>query len=169
MNDNNGKKFISLEEEQGFTNKNVFDCRSEVKERKLILSGVAESPNEDVSKVALDSINKVIEAVIAAKAPDAQLGGLRKLHRGSIDNVFRIGKVARGPFNRNISVTFLKYDDKDMVIRARSEVKGDADIKIFFNEAVLTDSRVLKTRLRRIAQSLRHKVKMLRFLETRLQ
>lgn len=152
VNDNNAKRLISLEEEQGFVNRNLLDCRSEVKEKKLILSGVAESPNEDVSKVALDSINKVIEAAIAVKAPDAQLGNLRKLHRGSIDNVYRIGKVARGPYNRNISVTFLKYDDKDMVIKAKSDLKGDADVKIFFNEDVSTDGRVLKARLRRIVQ-----------------
>lgn len=86
VNDNTARKFITLEEEHGFTNKNVYDCRSEVKERKLILSNVAENPNEDVSKSALDTINKIIETAISTKDPGANLDGLRKLHRGSSDN-----------------------------------------------------------------------------------
>lgn len=152
VNNRNARKFIALEEEQGVTNKNLYDCRSEGKERKLILSNVAETPNEDVSKQALDSINKVIEAVIARKAPEVQLGGLKKLHRGSIDNVYRIGKNMRGHFSRNISVTFMRYDDKEMVLKTKSEIKGDDDVKIFLNEDVSADGRILKTQLKRIAQ-----------------
>lgn len=152
MNDSNTKRLTALEQENGFINKNMLDCWSEVKERKLIIAGVAENPNEDVSKTALDSINRVIKAAIAMKDPEVNLGGLRKLHRGSIDNVYRIGKSARGPFSRNISVTFLRFDDKDMAIRAKSDIKGDTDIKIFFNEDVSTDGRALKTQLKRIAQ-----------------
>lgn len=152
VNDNNSKKISDLEEEQGFVKKNMYDCRSETKERKLIISGVPVTPEEEVSKIALDSINKVIETAIAAKDPESQLGGLRKLHRGSVDNVYRIGKVNRGPFARNISVTFLRFDDKDMVLRAKSSIKGDTDVKIFFNEDLSADGRVLKAQLKRIAQ-----------------
>lgn len=111
VNFENNKKFTVPKEEQGVTNKTMYDCYSEVKERKLIIAGVTETPNEDVAKVALDSINKVIEAAIATKDPGGHLCGLRKLHRGSIDNIYRIGKNARGPFSRNISVTFLRFDD----------------------------------------------------------
>lgn len=152
LEEGNVRKFIALEEELGVTNKTVHDCSSEIKERKLIIAGVPESPDEDVSKTALDNINRVIEAAIAMKQPDQNLGGLRKLHRGSIDNVYRLGKTPKGPYSRNIAVTFLRFDDKDMVIRAKSDIKGDADLKIFFNEDVSAEGRVLKTQLRRIAQ-----------------
>lgn len=152
VNDRNARKFINMEEEQGFTNKYLHDCSSEVKVRKLILSNVAETPNEDVSKTALDNINKIIEAAIAAKDPEANLDGLRKLHRGSIDNVYRIGKNPRGRFSRNISVTFLRYDDKEMVLKAKSDIKGDDVVKIFLSEDVSAEGRALKGQLKRIAQ-----------------
>lgn len=152
VNYENDKKFTILEEEQGVTNKTMHDCYSEVKERKLIISGVAEAKNEEVAKAALDNINKVIEAAIALKNPEENLCGLRKLHRGSIDNVYRIGKNARGPFSRNISVTFLRFDDKDMVIRAKLALKGDSNSKIFFNEDISNEGRALKAQLKRIAQ-----------------
>lgn len=152
VNVDNDSKFNALEEDQGFTKKNLYDCSSETKEKKLVISAVPESPGEDIAKIALENINRVIEAAIAAKDPDAHLGGLRKLHRGSIDNVFRIGKVTRGPYSLNISVTFLRYDDKAMVLKAKSDIKGDSDVKIFFNEDISADGRTLKTQLKRIAE-----------------
>lgn len=152
VNEENSRKINDLEIEQGYTNRNVFDCRSEVKERKLIISGLPESKDENVKLTALNSINRVVEAAIALKEPDAHLGGLRKLKMREIDNVFRIGKQAKGSRKRNISVTFLSVDDKDMVVKAKTDIKEDPNIKYYFNEDISNDGRILKTELKRIAQ-----------------
>lgn len=61
----------------------------------MIILGVAEYPGENVTVVALGCINKIIQAAIALKNPDSNLGGLRKLGFDSVDNVFRIGKAGK--------------------------------------------------------------------------
>lgn len=58
----------------------------------------------------------------------------------------------RGPFSHNISVTFMRYDDKKMVLKAKSDIKGDSDVRIFLNDDVSADGRVLKSQLKRIAE-----------------
>lgn len=147
----NSKKIKDLDVEHGFTVRNLHDCRSEVKEWKIIISGIAESTGEDVKLTALNKINKVIETAINSRKQDNKEGLLRKLKARDIDNVFRIGKNARGSRKRNISVTFLSSDDKEMVLSAKLEVKDSQEIKYFFNEDVSNDGRVLKANLKRIA------------------
>lgn len=152
INDDSSKTINSLEIEQGYTNRYLHDCRSETKERKMIISGIPESSGENVKMTALNKINKVIEAVLALKNPDHDLTGVRKLKVRDIDNVYRIGKNPSGSRKRNISVTFLSVDDREMVINAKSNLKDDQSIKYFFNEDVSIDGRALKTRLKHIAQ-----------------
>lgn len=101
---------------------------------------------------ALNSINKIVESAIALRDPDEHLGGLRKLKIRDIDNVFRIGKHSGGFRKRNILVTFLTVDDKEMVFRAKTELKDDENIKFFFNDDISNDGHVLKTKLKHIAQ-----------------
>lgn len=148
----NSDKITALEIEQGYTNRNMYDCRAEVKERKIIISGVAETSGENVKLTALNSINKVIEAALALKESDAHHGGLRKLKIREIDNVYRIGKLRKGHSKRNISVTFLTHDDKEMVTKAKAKLKDDEGLSYFFNDDVSNDGRALKTDLKRIAQ-----------------
>lgn len=150
INEDNSKRIDALEIEQGFTNRNVLDCRSEVKERKMIISGLQESKGENVKLTALNSINKVVEKAIALGDRSEQPGGLRKLKICDIDNVFRIGK--HGKFkSRNISVTFLTVDDKEMIFKAKTDLKEE-NIKFFFNDDTSNDGRILKTKLKHIAQ-----------------
>lgn len=148
-NEMNSKAIKSLGIEQGFIIKNVNDCHAEVKERKMIVSGVPESPGENVATVALGCINKVIQAAIALKDPNAHREGLRKLGQDSIDNVFRIGKPGKYR-KRNISITFMRVDIKEMVFRAKAEVKDDEGIKFFLNDDTTLDGRTLKSKLKRI-------------------
>lgn len=111
VNEDNSKKINALEIDLGFTNRNMYDCRSEVKERKMIIVGVAESSGENVKIAALNCINTVIEAAM--------------IH---------------------------SIDDKEMVFGAKSDLKDDQNIKYFFNDDISNDGRVLKTKLKRIAQ-----------------
>lgn len=151
INAENQKKITSVEMNQGHTDKNVLDLASEVKVRKIIISRVHEDPNEDVSTTALECINSVINAAILDTHPDASLNGLKILMPNAIDHVFRIGKPRRGNYRRNISVTFARFDDKDMVIRARAATKDNEDIKFFISDDLTPDGRALKAELKRIS------------------
>lgn len=149
VNEQHSKSIKNLGIEQGFIDKKVNDCHSEVKERKMIISGVEEFPGENVTVVALGCLNKIIQAAIALKHPDAHPDGLRKLKYDSIDNVFRIGKVGNNR-KRNISVTFMRFEDKEMVFRAKTAKKDDEGIRFFLNDDSTTDGRSLKSKLKRI-------------------
>lgn len=151
VNAENSKKINSLEINQGYTEKNVLDLASEVKERKIIISRVQESPNEDVKTTALESINKVVNAAIANIHPDASLNGLRILMPSAIDNVFRIGKPRGGNHRRNISVTVHSKEDKDMVVKARSLTKDEEKINFYISDDMTPDGRALKSELKRIS------------------
>lgn len=121
VNDQHSKQIKNLKIEQSFTNRNVHDCYAEVKERKLIISGVAKFPGENTTVIALGCINKIIGAAINAKHPDANLEGLKKLQYNSIDKAFRLGR--RGKYNkRNIVVTLARSSDKEMIYLAKSEL-----------------------------------------------
>lgn len=149
INDQQARDLRKLEIEQGFTNKNVLDCFTETKERKMIISGMNEAPGENTNSVALGCINKIIGAAIASKQPDSELGGLKKLSLSAIDNVFRVGKAGRNR-RRNISLTFLRVTDKEMVYRAKMDSKDDDGIKFYLSDDVSLDGRTLKAKLRRI-------------------
>lgn len=145
---NHSRKLNSLEIEQGYINKNVYDCSSEIKERKIIITGVKEQSGENVAATALSCINKVISTAIALKQNEPH--GLKKLHTHDIDNVFRLGKASRGNQKRNICLTFIRMQDKEMVFRAKGELKDDKEIKFFINDDVQTDGRRMKARMRQI-------------------
>lgn len=156
INVDNAKKMNKLELDQGYTDRNVLDLASEVKERKIIISRVFESRNEDVITVAMECINKVINAAISDLPPDAGLDGLRILMPPAIDNVYRIGKY-RTNGSRNISVTFLRKDEKEMVCRARAATKDNKDIRFFISDDQTHDGRSLKAQLKRISSTAKFK------------
>lgn len=72
INDQHSNEIKNLRIEQGFTNRNVQDCFSETKERKLIISGVNETASEDTANVALGCLNKVISTAISRVRPEDQ-------------------------------------------------------------------------------------------------
>lgn len=65
----NSKKTNSLEVDLGFTNRNMFDRWADTKERKIVISGIAESSGEDVKTTALNAINKVVTSALTLKDP----------------------------------------------------------------------------------------------------
>lgn len=149
INEQQTRIMDELETEQGFITKNLHDCYTETKEKKMIISGVPEFPGEDTKVVALGCINKIIDTASALQHPDAHQENLKKLQYRSLDNVFRIGK-ARGRNKRNISVTFAMFDDKEMVYRAKMLTKDDEGIKFFINDDVSAEGRTLKSKLKRV-------------------
>lgn len=156
INVETAKKMSSYEISLGYTDRNVLDLASEVKERKIIISRVYESRDEDVVTVAMECINKVINAAIADIHPDDSLEGLRILMPQAIDNVYRIGKFRPGR-TRNISVTFPRKDDKEMVCRARAATKENDDIRFFISDDLTQDGRAAKAQLKRISTAAKSK------------
>lgn len=157
INSDNTKKMDNLEMNQGYTDKAVLNLASEVKERKVIISRVHESAEEDVHTAALEAINTIINAAIADIPPDASLGGLRILMPSAIDNVFRVGKNKGGRFSRNISVTFAMKDDKEMLLRAHGATRDKEEIKFFVSDDQTADGRALKAQLKRISNAAKSK------------
>lgn len=156
INVDTAKKISSQQMNLGYTQRHVLDLASEVKERKITISRVYESREEDVITVAIECINKVINAAIANIHPDDSLGGLRILMPQAIDNVYRIGRFRPGRI-RNICVTFLRKDEKDMVCRACASTKGDEDIKFFISDDMTQEGRAVKAQLKRITNSAKAK------------
>lgn len=157
INSDFSKKLTTLDLNLGHTDKNMLDLASEVKERKVIISRVQESQDEDVKTTALECINAVINAAITDLEPEASLNGLRILMPNAIDNVFRIGKPRGGRYMRNIAVTFIRTEDKEMVIRARLAVKSNEEINFFISDDLTSDGRALKAQLKKIAASAKEK------------
>lgn len=157
LNTENSKKLTSLDLNLGHTDKNVLDLVSEVKERKIIISRVQESQDEDVKTTALECINAVINTAIVDLDPDASLNGLRILMPTAIDNVFHIGKPRAGKNMRNIAVSFIQMEDKDMVICVRLAVKNSEEINFFISEELTSDGRALKAQLKKISASAKSK------------
>lgn len=153
VNKTSSKQIKELIIEQGFTQKNMLDFGSEIKERKIILSGLYESANEDVRTTALTCINSVIEAAMANLLPNEDPTSLKVLESKDIDNVFRIGKVSRGNRKRNISITFVRMDDKDMVLRARARTKDNSEIKCYFADDLTVEGRAHKAQIKRISSA----------------
>lgn len=151
VNAESSEKMVSLVLNQGFTDRNVLDLASEVKERKIIISRVQDVAKEDITTTALECINKVINAAITGLESDASLDGLRILMPTAIDNVFRIGKPRGNKSKRNISVTFIRKVDKDMVLKACSATKNSEEIKFFISDDLTPDGRALKAQLKRIS------------------
>lgn len=149
INDQQSKEIKNLKIEQGYTDRYVQDCFTETKERKMIISGIKETAGEDTANVALGCLNKVISTAISRIRPEDQPQGLKKLSQSAIDNVFRVGKVG-GNRKRNISLTFMRVSDKEMVYKAKAEVKEEDEIRFFLNDDVSAGGRSLKAKMRRI-------------------
>lgn len=150
VNETQSKQIDSLEIEQGFTNKYLHDCSSELKEAKILIAGVHESPGENTCVIALNCINKVISSALAEKHQNVQKDGLKKLYLSDISNAYRIGKPNVGNPKRTIVVSFVRMLDKEMVYQAKAITKGDKKIKFFLNDDVSKDGRVLKAKMRRV-------------------
>lgn len=93
----------SLEIEQG---KLKHDCRSEVKERKIIITWVPQTSGESVKVV-----EQYQQSRWSSHFPETTRCPAGKLKIHEIDNVFRVGKSGGGNRKHNISLTFLAKDD----------------------------------------------------------
>lgn len=151
VNEKTDKKITDLQIEQGYTHRSVLDLGSELKERKMIITGIHESKGEDTHFTALECINEVIEAAIATTPPEEDTGDLNLLRMDSIDHVFRIGKEPRGSYKRNVSVTFKSMDDKEMVLRARAATKENPEIRYSMFDDQTQDGRTHKAQIKRIS------------------
>lgn len=88
------------------SNKIIIDLTTELKERKLILSGAKESKGESVLGTVLSKLNHLLDCAFNAVLDgDYQKDTFVRLNRGDIDMCSRIGKFNRNAYTpRNILV-----------------------------------------------------------------
>lgn len=151
INVDTSKKINTLEMDYGYVNNEVVNLGSEVKERKVIISRVKESKDEDVYTVALECINKVINQAITDLHPDASLNGLKILMPEAIDNVFRLGKKRSNNSRGIISVTFSRMDYKTMVNRALATIKNKESLDFTISDDLTHTGRTVKAQLKRVS------------------
>lgn len=147
------KRLDNQETELGQVNKEVLDIGTEVRDRRLVLSGIPEKSDEDYISVAKDSLNKLLSFAILQSHPESESAdkrpNFRILTNQDLDQVYRIGKVGRKqtrPMVVILSFTHLRQ----MIFNAKSLVKYQ-DIKFHVNEDLRQDTKALRSNLKMIA------------------
>lgn len=146
--------------EMGEVKRNVLDLGSEVRERKLIISGVPEKKNEDLIVTILSDINKILSSAIAAtnktgknenEKVTASRPDFRVLTVQDIDNVYRVGRYKNSQKSpRNICLSLRDIHLRQMIISAKPYMK-DMPKKFYVGEDLTNDARALRSNLKLIA------------------
>lgn len=160
----------------------ILDLGMEVRDRRVMICGIRESPHEDLIGVALDELNKLMKSVVTQKKSDAtdspketdqQGRGSTRLPRrpqfrllvlADIDNAYRLGVPLKGKNKkpRNISVSFTAGYIKGMILAAKSSSKVKTK-GIYINEDLRPEARALRADLKLLAvgaKSLGHETKI---------
>lgn len=154
-------EFKKFKIEVGEIKRSVLDLGSEVRERKLIISGVPEGKNEDLIDTVLTDLNKVLESAITSSSKNENGQNVnrsrpefRKLSVQDIDNVYRVGRWTRNSqkIPRNICLSMNNTYLRQMILSARSSMKG-MHKNFYISEDLTSDARTLRSNLKLIAAS----------------
>lgn len=154
MNDLMGQ-MKKIQKDINATKSSVLDLGQEVRDKRLIISGVDEQKNEDTVGLAMDNLNLILADAISQYAADPQHPSRRPKFRllviEDIDNAYRVGKPPIGKkYARSISVSFSVGYLKHMIFSARSYMKSKPK-GFFINEDLRQDARDLRSDLKKIA------------------
>lgn len=134
------------------------DQWSEIKEKKLILSGLAESKGEKVRSVVLSSLKEVLkkckenQQTVGYKGPKFT-SDPDNFSMTNIDSVYRIGKFRKGSPPRNIMVSFVKSEDRKLILKAKNAVNMSKDFKFYINEDMSVDTRSHRATIKRLSKA----------------
>lgn len=156
-------EFKRLKIEIGDVKRSVLDLGADIREWRLIISGISEQKNEDLIDVVLTSINKVLVCAIAASAPQSQAEApqgaiptrpqFRKLTVNDIDKVYRIGRMKKNQANpRNICLSLSNTYLRQMIISAKPFMKGMPK-NFYIGEDLTNDARAHRSNLKLLAAS----------------
>lgn len=122
----------------------------EIKERKLILSGIPETKKEDVKQDTLDKLKQILtkaqeaQRIISYKGPKYSVNP-DALTRDSLDAVFRLGKPSKNSKRRNI-FSLEKSSTRQLILKAKNSINMDKDLGFFVNEDMSIEIRSHKGR-----------------------
>lgn len=71
----------------------------------------------------------------------------------TIDSCYRLGKFRKGASPRNILVSFVKTDDRKLILRAKNTVDMSADMHFYINEDLALDTRNHRANIKRLAKT----------------
>lgn len=141
-----------------YVEKTNLDQWAEIKEKKLILSGIPESKGENVKAVV---VNK-LQAVLKKSTENQQLVEYKgakfatnadSFRSSTMDCTYRLGKFKKGASPQNILVSFVKADDKKLILRAKNTIDMSLDMKFYINEDLALDTRNQRASIKRLSKT----------------
>lgn len=134
------------------------DQWSEIKEKKLILAGVPESKGEKVRTLVVDNLKSVLkksqekQQTVDYKGPKFPTSA-DFFSCSALDSAYRICKYKKGAPARNILVSFVKTDDRRLVLRAKNSIKMGTDVNFYINKDQSMDTRTHRANIKRLSKS----------------
>lgn len=112
---------------------------TEVKEKKLIISGVREEKGENVRQVALKTLKKALSVAKAAQEDESYEGVTfasdpNLLSLSSLDQVYRIGSKNTSWSSRNILVSLKDAHHRYILLRTKPFLADSQDVKFYLDE-----------------------------------
>lgn len=137
--------------------KTRIDLSTEIKEKKLILSGLPESKGEKIKETVLESIKTVLKKSSERQGQSDYKGPRFNTDPDSfdisrIDSTYRLGKY-RKKYTRNIFVSFIRTEDRQLILRAKNTVDMQKDLNFYVNEDMSVDTRNHRATLKRISKA----------------
>lgn len=133
------------------------DLSTEIKEKKIILSGVPEKKGEKIKSTVLENLKTLLK-----KSKEKQEQRDYKGHKfavdpdsfdvSRIDSTYRLGKYRKN-YTRNIFVSFVRTEDRQLILKAKNTVDMQSDLKFYINEDMSVDTRNHRATLKRISKS----------------
>lgn len=145
----------------------VLDLGLEVRDRRLVLTGIPELEGEEPITSAITACNKMLSHALKSLKGGAKSDKVRPKFRtlkiDDIDDAYRIGKLqTKKKWARGLVVTFSFTHIRKMVLATKNHIK-DMGEKCFVNEDLTQDARDHRANLKVIAeagQALGHETKI---------
>lgn len=133
------------------------DLSTEIKEKKIILAGVPESKGEKIKTTVIEKLKAVLEKSKVQQAEKDYKGPKFNVNPDSvnssmIDLTYRLGKC-RKKYTRNIFVSFVRAEDRQMILRAKNTVNMQKGFNFYINEDMSHDTRNHRATLKRISKA----------------
>lgn len=136
--------------------KSIIELGTEVKEKKLIISGVKEEKGENIRQVALKSLKKALSIAKAAQENDDYEGTTfaadpSQLSLSSLDQVYRIGSKSASWSSRNILVSFKDSYHRYILLRTKPFLADSQEVTFYLEEDMTPTTRTHRSKLKMIA------------------
>lgn len=146
-------KISNLESRADIKDREFVELSIEVKDRKLVISGVPEFAKEKIFVTAVSTINKLIKTANAERPPQEERSEkIGTIGRNDLINAYRIGKYKNG-LKRNILIFCSTNEVKHRIITAKSLTKKSKGIKFYINDDQSQATRAHKSRLWRLSDA----------------